>query len=379
MMKRVQTAYLFVLAVGLLCLLASSALAQTHGGTGILKIKPGARATGMGQAGVALMQRGQSVWWNPALLAQTQGREVSSTVVKLVPDLADDVYYLNLAYTQSLGDVGGVGFDLMYLSYGRTEAVDDEGTSFGFFSSYEAVPTIAFGTRLIGDPAQPLGGGGLLSAFDVGLALKYVWVDLAPEWAMSIVGVDKDGKADAWAVDLGALMQGSLPIPSLSGGDLPYALGVNVQNLGSRLVYIEADQGDPLPRNLKAGLGLELYGSEALRVTGVLDFNKALIKYEAREVIDNPPRFGWGDMQELYNGGMEVSLHDKLHFRFGYVHDPEGEIESLTFGAGLDVAFGGGSKLVRFDYSSGPQALDLDRVNYLTVGVHFTPQGVITP
>lgn len=380
-MKPIRIASLVVLAATLLCLCPPAADAQTHGGTGILKIKPGARATGMGQAGVALTQRGQSVWWNPALLAQAHGREVSSTVVKLVPDLADDVYYLNLAYSQALGDVGGIGFDLMYLSYGRTEAVDDEGTSFGFFSSYEAVPTVAFGTRLIGDPAEPWGSGSILSALDIGVSLKYVWVDLAPEWAMSIVGVDKDGKADAWAVDLGGLVQGSLPIPSLSGGDLPYALGVNVQNLGSKLVYIEADQGDPLPRNLKAGLALELYSGDALRATGVFDFNKALIDYDSREVLENEPRFGWGDMQELLNGGVELSIQEKLHFRVGYVHDPEGEIESLTFGAGLDVSFSNGSKMVRFDYSSVPQALDLDRVSYLTVGVLFDQgaQAALTP
>ena len=370
-MKPIRIASLLVLAATLLWLCPPAADAQTHGGTGILKIKPCARATGMGQAGVALPQRGQSVWWNPALLAQAHSREVSTTVVKLVPDLADDVYYLNLAYSQSLGDVGGIGFDLMYLSYGKTEAVDEEGTSYGFFSSYEAVPTVAFGTRLIGDPMAPWGSGGLLGALDIGVALKFVWVDLAPEWAMSIVGVEKDGQADAWAVDLGTLVQGTLPFPSLSGDPLPYALGVNVQNLGSKLVYIEADQGDPLPHNLKAGLALEFYSSNALRATGVFDFNKALIDYESPEVdIETAPKLGWGAMEQLLNAGVELSIQERLHFRVGYVHDPEGEIESLTFGAGLDVAFGRG-RMVRFDYSSVPQALDLDRVSYLTVGVLF--------
>ncbi len=359
-----------LIAIGFLALLSAPVWAQTHGGTGVLKIKPGARATSMGQAGVALNQRAHAIWWNPALLTQAYGREISSTVVKLVPDLADDVYYLNLAYTQHLEGWGGFGVNVMYLSYGKTEAVDFEGRSYGFFSSYEFVPSIGFGTRLIGDDATPEGGSGMLSALDVGISLKYVWVDLAPEWAMRVVDIHKDGRADAFAVDLGGLIQGGLPIPTLSGGSMPYSIGVNIQNLGSKLVYIEADQGDPLPRNLKAGLGLRLYDSESFRVTGAIDFNKALITYSS-DPMEETDGIGWGDAKELWNMGLEASLVKKLNFRLGYVNDPEGEIEAMTFGAGLDVSFGSGSKVIRFDYSSVPQALDLDRVSYLTVGVLF--------
>jgi hypothetical protein len=357
-MKRVTAVLLgLVAAVLTIGLGAAPAVAQTYGGTGVLKIKPAGRATGMGQAGVALFQRAHSVWWNPALLAQVGGAEISTTVAKLVPGLADDVYYLNLAYSQYLEGWGGVAAEIMYLSYGKTEAVDIEGKSWGFFNSYEFVPTVGFGTRLIGGDA-----GSPLSGLDVGIALKYVWVDLAPEWAMEIVGVQKDGKADAFAVDLGLLLAGEML--------LPYAIGVNVQNLGTTLVYIEADEGDPLPRNLKGGVALELYNSEMLGVIAVLDYNKALIDYPDSDEQEARPQFGWGNTKELLNCGMEISFYDKLSLRAGYVDDPEGEIQAMTFGAGLDVGLGG-NKVIRFDYSSVPQALDLDRVSYLSVGVLF--------
>ncbi len=360
-MKALRTAA--VLASVLTVVLVVPVWAQTHGGTGILKIKPGARATGMGQAGVALTQRAQSVWWNPALLAQNSGREVSSTLVKLVPDLADDVYYLNLGVSTTLEGWGGIGLDVMYLTYGETEAVNEEGESFGFFSSYELVPTLGFGTRLIGDPNQPWGMGGILGALDVGIALKYVWVDLAPDWAMQIVGENKDGRADAFAVDLGGLIQGSV-------AGFPYAIGVNIQNLGSKLVYIDADQGDPLPRNLKLGLAFEAYRSDNISVTGVFDLNKSLIVYE-EESFELKTNIGWAEMKELLNMGAEISIRDRLTGRLGYVNDPEGEIQSMTFGLGLDLPISNGTKVIRFDYSSVPQALDLDRVSYLTLGVLF--------
>jgi len=338
--------------------LPGAAWAQTHGGTGILKIKPAARATGMGQAGVALSQRAHSIWWNPALLGDLERPEVSSTMAKLVPDLADDVYYLNIAYAGSLGDWGGYGVDVMYLSYGQTEATTTEGESKGFFSSYEFVPVVGAGLKLYeGDPAS------LLSAVNVGMAMKYVRVDLAPEWAMSVAGIEnKDGSADAFGVDAGFLMRGVLV--------RPYAIGLNVQNLGSNLVFIDADDADPLPRNLKVGLAVDVYDSEFLRVVGAFDFNKALITYPKRTYEEQRPRIGWGDMKELLNFGAEFSIHERLHFRLGYVDDPEGEIEALTFGAGLDVNFGQ-SRTIRFDYSSVPQALDLARVSYLSVGMQL--------
>jgi hypothetical protein len=356
MMRRSTWVVLCGMTLGFAGLVGSPA-AQTHGGTGILKIKPGARATGMGQAGVALDQRAHSIWWNPALLSEAGNKQVSSTMAKLVPDLADDVYYLNLGYSQHLEGWGGLAFDVMYLSYGKTEATDTEGISHGFFSSYEFVPAVGFGTKLLaGEPES------MLSDLDVGISLKYVLVDLAPEWALAIVGVEKDGRADAFGVDLGMLLRGQM-------GGVPYSIGANVQNLGSELVFIEADQGDPLPRNLKVGLGVEAVRSDRFRLVGAVDFNKALIKYPGREHIEGQPRFGWGDMKELWNAGLELTAMDRLHFRLGYVDDPEGEIQALTFGAGLDVSFG--ERTVLFDYSSVPQALDLARVSYLSVGVQF--------
>ncbi len=363
-MKALRTSLLVLIAALVVMVAAAPAWAQTHGGTGILKIKPGSRATGMGQGGVALYQRAHSVWWNPAMLAQARGKEFSSTIVKLVPDLADDVYYLNLGYASHLEGWGGIGIDLMYLSYGETEAVSSEGESFGFFSSYELVPVVGFGTRLIGGAEDEWGTGGPLGSFDVGVSLKYVWVDLAPDWAMGIVGESKDGRADAFAVDLGCLMRGVV-------GPFPYALGLNIQNLGSKLVYIDADQGDPLPRNLKAGFALSAYESPGFSVVGVFDFNKSLISYDTDDPYAVDSYFGWGDQKELLNMGAEFVLRDRLSGRLGYVHDPEGEIEAMTFGLGLDLPISGGSKLLRFDYSSVPQALDLDRVSYLSVGVLF--------
>ncbi len=375
MMKNTSVGLLVLVAViGLLGLAVDDASAQTYGGTGILKIKPGARATGMGQAGVAVDQRAHSVWWNPALLARTQSKDFASTIVKLVPDLADDVYYLNMGFESKVEGWGGLAFDVMYLSYGKTEATNEEGESHGFFSSYEMVPTLGFGTRLLGSSDGAAESKSLLGNIDVGVSVKYILVDLAPDWAMAIVGEDKDGRADAFAVDFGALLDGHLPITS---DGMYYSIGACIQNLGSELTYIDADQADPLPRNLKFGFGLELYNTPGMTVTAVADFNKSLIEYQTKDEYALETSIGWADMIALWNYGAEVSIQDRFYGRVGYVDDPDGEITDWTFGIGMDLDvssigfLGEGDKLFRFDFSSVPQALDLDRVSYLTLGVHF--------
>ena len=48
-------------------------------------------------------------------------------------------------------------------------------------------------------------------------------------------------------------------------------------------------------------------------------------------------QLGWAEMEELINMGAEVSIQNRFHGRLGYVHDPEGEITSMTFGVGLDL------------------------------------------
>ena len=376
-MIRIFGATLVVLVAigGLLAFSADDVSAQTYGGTGILKIKPGARATGMGQAGVAVGQRAHSIWWNPALLARTQKKDVASTIVKLVPDLADDVYYLNFGYTSNIEGWGGIAFDMMYLSYGKTPATGEDNTYHGDFSSYEIVPALGFGTRVIGDSDPNAASAGVIGNFDVGVSVKYILVDLAPEWAMAVVNEDKDGRADAFAVDFGGILDGRLPILGEHG--TYYSFGVCLQNLGSELVYIDADQADPLPRNLKVGLGLELYNSPGMTLTAVADFNKSLIKYSTKDNYVLDTGIGWADMVGLWNYGAEVAIQNRFYGRLGYIDDPEGDITNFTFGIGLDLDIssigflGEGNKLFRFDFSSVPQAEELDRVSYLTLGVEF--------
>jgi long-subunit fatty acid transport protein len=278
----------------------------------------------MGRAYVAVANDANAVWWNPGALAFTTGHDISSMYTKLVPDLADDVFFSYTSYAQHVEGWGGIGFSLGYLSYGKSVATDVDGNELGTFTSYELAPTLAYGTELMKD-------------MGFGVALKLVRVDLAP--------ADKTqdraaGRGTTFAADLGWLYK----VPRMKS-----SVGLAVQNLGPNIAYIDQDQSDPLGRNVKLGVGVTPLETEVYRVLLVADVNKSLL-----------PNGAW-----IENGGGEFEFNHLLALRAGYVYDPRGTVKDLTYGLGLNY------RGIRIDYASVPQSEFLARVNRFSASYHF--------
>lgn len=314
--------------------LTTTADAQTTSGAQSLNITPGARADAMGRAFVALPEDATANWWNPAALAWRRERVFSLMHAKLVPDLADDVYYEFLGYSMHLPGWGGIGASIIYLGYGESEAVTGSGQSLGNFTSYEISPQISIGTEL---------APGLAA----GMTLKYVYVDLAPRWATE---EGLAGTGDTFGADL-ALFWRVKPISAL--GNIPINLAVNLQNLGPKIAYIDQDEADPIGRNLKVGIAARPVGGpeQDFGVIVSYDFNRSLIN----------------DLEEtpIHNVGSEVGYRDQFALRAGYIYDKDGDIRDATFGAGFGIG--------RFtaDYASVPQARTLDRVSKFSISYSF--------
>jgi long-subunit fatty acid transport protein len=313
--------------LGVLCILgayAGTAHAQAEAGAQSLLIAPGARSDGMGRAYVAVANDANAVWWNPGALAFTTGHDISTMYTKLVPDLADDVFFSYTSYTQHVEGWGGLGFSLGYLSYGKSIATDVDGNELGTFTSYELAPTLAYGTELMKD-------------MGFGVALKLVRVDLAP--------ADKTqdraaGRGTTFAADIGGLYK----LPKMKS-----SVGLVIQNLGPNIAYIDQDQSDPLGRNVKLGVGVTPLETEVYRVLLTADVNKSLLSHGA-----------W-----IENAGGEFEFNRLLALRAGYVYDPRGTVKDLTYGLGLNY------RGIRIDYASVPQSEFLDRVNRFSASYHF--------
>ncbi len=315
----------FVLAVFLSMGLACSALAQGTGRS--LDIQPGGRQNGLGAAGVALGDDATgAIWWNPSALGFVTKPALGISFAQLVPGLATDVTYNQLSVLTPIQGLGGIGFGLVFLSYGTSQATDVSGTVTGEFGSYEVSPSLGWGTKILPD-------------FAIGATLKFIRIQLAPS-SMSGVG-------STIGFDFGGLYK--IPAARLN-------LGLNVQNEGPSVTFLSDDQKSPLSRNLKTGLAWEAVNMSPLHATIVADFNQSL--------VPGSQKF------RTKNGGAEFKYDDgkiQAAGRVGYYSDPLGSIGGLTYGIGFSVIG------LALDYGSIPQASQsgLPNVNKITLSWRF--------
>lgn len=309
-----------LLTVLLASCVAGTAFAQGTGRS--LDIQPGARQNGMGAAGVALDEDATGVtWWNPAGLGFVNKSAVEVTYAQLVPGLANDVSYNFATYVHPMSGGGAWGLGLVFLSYGQSDRTNESGTVLGQFGSNEVSPAIYYGLKL-------------LPEMSVGASLKFIRIQLAPN--------DLSGVGSTFGLDVGALYR--IPAAKLR-------LGMNLQNFGPSVTFLNEDQKSPLSRNLKLGAAWQAMSGKDFSLLTVADFNQSLVTNKFR----------------TYNVGLELQYTDQIAGRIGYYSDPLGEIKDLTYGLGI------GWKAVSLDYASIPQARDsgLPNVNKITLGYHF--------
>jgi hypothetical protein len=315
------------------------ALAQTAALS--LAIPPTARANGMGETYVALADDATASWWNPAGLGFLNQVEFTGTRAQLVPDLADDVYYNFLALDLPVKGWGTFAASVVYLTYGESEARGPSGEDLGTFRSFEVAPTLSYGAVI----ADQVG---------VGVSFKYIRVELAP----NLPNIPGSGVGTTVAADLGVLWK----IP----GDI-VNVGLALQNLGPEISFIAEDRSDPIYRNRKAGVAVNILNRQGLTLLAVGDINQLLVKGDRPDGNDPYPK-------PIYNGGAELAYTTAeftLALRGGYVHDSEGSISDPTYGIGA------GYKFIRVGLASIPQAEDaatgdkLDRVTKLSADIIF--------
>jgi len=352
MMRRIVA---LALILGVL-IVPNVAEAQSTAGAQSLLITPGARADGMGRAYIALADDPTSVWWNVGGLAFTKERTATLMHTKLVPGLADDVYYEYLGFSQPMEDVGGVGANIIYLTYGKSVAVDEYGNEGEKFGSYEVAATGAIGFKL----NEKIG---------FGAALKVVYVMLAPAWATP---EKKKGAGSSFAVDFGFLYREHGVIPWLGGTD-QLNVAVVLTNVGPDIAFIDEGQSSPLGHILKLGIMYEPYRGETTAFRVTYDLNQPMIISEDIGFFDRlvdikKPLFGSRE-QPIQNLGGEFAYTQGnilAAARFGYVYDPEGTIEDWTFGIGVGLGQFG------IDWAMVPQARSLEEnVHKFSINVKF--------
>lgn len=331
---------LLVLGVVTGALLPAPVLAQGESAVPFLLIAPNARADAMGEAGVALANDAAANFWNPAGLAFLFGQEVSLTHSAWLPQFQQsDLFYDYVAYRNYLPDVDGTfGASITYLSLGEFSETSADGPDvISTFRAFEMAATVGYATRVTDD-------------LGVGINLRYIHSSLAP---FNVQGQDRKGVASTVSFDIGALWRPR----NLGEIGNRFSVGFNLSNLGPKLTYIDADQADPIPTQLRLGLAVDVLKSQYNNITYVVDFSRILIRRYPAPVNDqgvpvgDPPPpdnlpkalfSAWEDgaLKKVTIGtGVEYWYGEprliSLRFGYFYEHPDYGNRKFLTFGAGV--------------------------------------------
>jgi hypothetical protein len=330
-------------------MLAPNALyAQGESAVPFLLIAPNARADGMGEAGGALSDDASAIFWNPASLAFLTGQEVSLTHSNWLPAFQQaDLFYDYLSYRNTIESIGGtVSASVTYLNLGEFTITRDDPTPLGTFKGYEIAVTGGYAAKVSEE-------------FGLGLNLRYIHSALAP--ISGLTGSsgevsDRQGVGSSVSFDIAAMWKPK----TLGFIEDRLSVGLNLSNLGPVITYIDADQADPLPTNLRLGIGAQLVKSEFNNVNFVIDFSRLLVRRYPQDTTYsedgsyysvNSPRVdplpkslytAWGDggLKKVTIGtGIEYwyGAPKLIALRFGYFyeHPQYGNRKFVTYGAGI--------------------------------------------
>ncbi len=306
-----------------------------------LMIAPNARADGMGESGGALADDAAASHWNPGGLAFQTGQEVSVTHSNWLPQFQQpDLFYDYLAYRNHIDDWGGtIAASLVYLNEGDFVITGTDPTPLGTFKAYELAATVGYSTKLA-------------SEIGLGLNLRYIRSSLAN---FDVQGQGRKGVASTVSFDIGVLYRPQVfNIPLIGDIGQRFSMGADLSNLGPKITYIDAQQADPLPTNIRLAFAGEILKTEYNSVNIVLDFNRLLVRrrlvvsdngLDTTTSVDNLPKSlisAWGDgglklvtigtgMEYWYGSPRLIAL------RVGYFYESpdNGGRQFLTFGAGI--------------------------------------------
>lgn len=257
-----------------------------------LVVPTGARAVGMGRAGVTLSGDLQGARWNPAAIAPVE-----------------DISPLVSSYD------GPLDFRVNHFAAALP--------AFGLGVLAVSVEVQDFGEILLAGPASPddvvgairpsnvilslVFGRHLLQRVSVGVTAKWIRSDLGGEFGATV------------AFDAGLLWQ---PLD-----DVPLDLGVSTTNIGPGLRWGDQGSGkDPLPARIRAGVGYDLLGH--LRPDGTVRLRVAVDLEHAARNLQTSSQFL----------GLEVGVGNVLFVRGGFVSESLIETNSgSTVGIGLRV------------------------------------------
>ncbi len=298
-----------------------------------LQIAPDARAGAMGEAGTAMTDDINAIYWNVGGLAfldyfevpygfenvePSKYRQFALSFTPWLPQFNADLYYAYGTYGQRVDELNGtVAFNFILMNLGEFIRTASNGQQLGTFISNEFSFGLSYGTII----APDLGAG---------IQVRYIQSNLTPTGG-STVGDAGIGRSVSF--DLGLMWK---PI-DLGFIEDRLALGFTLKNLGPRITYIS--QADPLPTMLKLGVAYKLFQDEFNKITVTSDFGKLLVNRDefGSDPLPQSLVTAWDNPGAEFALGMEYWYQNIVAFRGGYFTEPAalGNRNFFTLGTGI--------------------------------------------
>ena len=322
----------------------------------ILTLSPDARASALGEAGVATSPDANSAYFNAGKLGFVPYKYAAS--VSYSPWLRNVTDDMSLSYLSAYGKVGqrsAVSGSLMYFDLGQIDYRTGGNLPNGSFNPKEYAVTVSYGQKL----SDNLG---------VGISARYI--------RSNLIGSYNNNDAtpgQAAAVDLGAYYTKDVTIGT---GIYNLAFGLSVANIGNKIVYTDPKNPSFLPTSLKLGTAITREIDEFNKITLVFDATKLLVPspyYEtlitggsvaerdaqlqrikdrnqernAQAIVsgifssfsDAPGGFK-EELREInLSGGLEYNYNDLLYARGGYFYEAPDKGDRQYVSLGLGVRF----------------------------------------
>lgn len=316
-----------------------------------LSIAPDARGGGMGDVGAATEADVNSQYWNPAKYPFCVGRAgLSISYTPWLRKLVNDINLANVAGFYRIGNYSAISASLRYFSLGEVSLYEDyaAGATEGMtINPYEFSVDVAY-SRMLSD------------YFSMGVGMRFIFSDITYNYE------DESSPGKAFAADIAMYYNNYVMMGNRECG---IAVGLNINNIGSKITYGGDDNSEFIPTNLRLGLNYTIPFDDYNRLSIAADANKLLVPTYPkqgsdessndytdrvqREYYDVSPIAGIfksfydapngfkEELQEIqWSIGAEYSYNDRFFVRLGYhdEHENKGNRKYITAGAGFHMS-----------------------------------------
>ena len=310
-----------------------------------LMISADARASGLGEQGVATTPDAFSQHWNPSKYVFSENLSgVGVSYTPYLSKLVSDVFLANINYFNVIDQRSAWSASFKYFSLGDIDIIQNP----------QDIPLLENPNEFTLDASYSLK---LSEYFSMAVTGRFLMSDV------KLQSVDSNSdSASSFAVDISGFYQSEEKIYNNFNGI--WRLGFNLSNIGPRMKYEELGKENFIPTNLKLGSAFDFILDSSNKLSLNLELNKLLVPspsvpiYNSNDEIigynqadvnflsgifksfgDAPDGFSEELKEFTLALGMEYLYNDSFAIRAGYFNENEnkGARKYLTFGTGFKI------------------------------------------